>query len=366
MARLPSAPPSASATNGAAAPGPETPFSALHPNCVLDALARVGFSTDGRLLQLNSYENRVYQAFLDDGRAIVAKFYRPHRWCDAQIDEEHRFVAELAAAELPVAVQLPLALSEPAYGNPAETVRLVTPTLATTTAGSGVYRFGVTRRLSGRAPELGTPQELHQIGRLIGRLHAVGSSARFKARQVLGVATLGQSSLDWIVAHDVVPPESIASWLNAARTALAAVADAFGQHSELRLRRIHGDCHLGNILWADDSAQFVDFDDTGTGPAIQDLWMLISGNRDAMTHQMTQVLEGYETFVEFDRNELRLIEPLRTLRMLHHSGWIARRWADPAFPIAFPWFAEPAYWEQQAMRLREQVQAMNAPPLALG
>jgi Ser/Thr protein kinase RdoA (MazF antagonist) len=339
-------------------------FAGLDPNCVIDALASVGYPGDGRLIQLNSYENRVYQAFLDDGGVVVAKFYRPQRWSDSQIDEEHRFVAHLAAAELPVAAPMPLNLAVPVAGA-AGAVRLLTPTLATTATAAGEYRFAVTPRLSGRAPELGTPQELRQIGRLIGRLHAVGSTGEFRLRQILNVATLGQASLDWIASHDVIPPDSQSAWQLAARAALSAVGEAFEQVEGLRLLRIHGDCHLGNILWADDSAQFVDFDDTCTGPAVQDLWMLISGDRDSMTHQLGLVLEGYETFMEFDRRELRLIEPLRTLRMLHHSAWIARRWADPAFPIAFPWFAEPAYWEQQAVRLLEQVQAMDAPALHL-
>jgi Ser/Thr protein kinase RdoA (MazF antagonist) len=342
----------------------EAPYAALDPNCVIDALACVGYPSDGRLIQLNSYENRVYQAFLDDGGVVVAKFYRPQRWSDAQIDEEHRFVAQLAAAELPVAAPMPLNLTAPGVGA-AGAVRLLTPTLATTAAAAGSYRFSVTPRLSGRAPELGTPQELRQIGRLVGRMHAVGSTDHFRLRQVLNVETLGQASLDWIVSHDVIPLESLSSWRLAAGAALSAVGAAFDQVDNLRLQRIHGDCHLGNILWADDGAQFVDFDDTCTGPAVQDLWMLVSGDRDAMMHQLGSVVEGYETFMEFDRRELRLIEPLRTLRMLHHSAWIAKRWVDPAFPIAFPWFAEPAYWEQQAVRLLEQVQAMDAPALHL-
>lgn len=344
--------------------GREAPYAALDPSCVIDALAGVGYASDGRLIQLNSYENRVYQAFLDDGGVVVAKFYRPQRWSDAQIDEEHRFVAQLAAAELPVAAPMVLSLTEPMIGA-AGTLRLLTPTLARTATAAGSYRFSVTPRLSGRAPELATAQELRQIGRLIGRLHAVGSTGQFKLRPRLDVATLGRASIDWIVSHDVVPPASQSAWQLAAAAALAEAGEAFDHVDELRPLRIHGDCHLGNILWADSSAQFVDFDDTCTGPAVQDLWMLISGDQDAMAHQLSLVLEGYTTFMEFDRRELRLVEPLRTLRMLHHSAWIARRWTDPAFPIAFPWFAEPAYWEQQAVRLLEQVQAMRAPALNL-
>jgi Ser/Thr protein kinase RdoA (MazF antagonist) len=343
--------------------GRRAPFAALDPSCVIDALAGVGFACDGRLVQLNSYENRVYQAFLDDGGMVVAKFYRPARWSDAQIDEEHRFVAQLAAAELPVAAPITLNLAGPVDGS--GEVHLLTPTLAATSTTAGTYRFSVTQRLSGRAPEFGTAPELRQIGRLIGRLHAVGATQRFKWRQTLDVASLGQASLDWIVSHDILPPASQSSWQRAASTALAAVDEAFRHAGALRSQRIHGDCHLGNILWATEGAQFVDFDDCCTGPAVQDLWMLLSGERTAMAHQLGLVLEGYETFVDFDRREVGLVEPLRTLRMLHHSAWIARRWDDPAFPIAFPWFAEPAYWEQQAGRLLEQVEAIQAPALHL-
>lgn len=340
------------------------PFTALDPSCVIDALAGVGFTGDGRLVQLNSYENRVYQAFLDDGGVVVAKFYRPARWSDAQIDEEHRFVGELAAAEMPVAAPITLRLVEPA-NSATGAVTLLTSTLAATATVAGTYRFSVTQRLSGRAPEFGPAPELRQIGRLIGRLHAVGATEPFHSRTTLTVAGLGQASLDWIVSHDVIPLASQPTWQRAASTALAAIDKAFRDARAVRSQRIHGDCHLGNILWGDEGAQFVDFDDCCTGPAIQDLWMLLSGDRDAMAYQLGLVLEGYETFMDFDRGEIGLIEPLRTLRMLHHSAWIARRWDDPAFPIAFPWFAEPIYWEQQAARLLEQVEAIQAPPLHL-
>ena len=340
----------------------ETPFAGLEPSRVLDALAGVGLHGDGRLIQLNSYENRVYQVFLEDGRVVVAKFYRPRRWSDAQIDEEHRFVAELAAAELPVAPPWPLAEAAPAQAAP-EVASLLTPTLATWGTAPRAYRFSVSARLSGRSPELGAPAELSRLGHLIGRMHAARPGGTFRFRPRLSVSTLGHHSRDGLLERDVIPLDSVGAWQAAADAALRAADEAFERTGNVPLRRIHGDCHLGNILWSHEGPQFVDFDDACTGPAMQDLWMLLSGDRQAMTQQLAALLEGYTAFMEFDALEVPLIEPLRTLRMLHHSAWIARRWADPAFPIAFPWFAESAYWADQTVRLREQVDAMAQPPL---
>ena len=328
---------------------------------MLDALACVGLQGDGRLIQLNSYENRVYQVFLDDGRVVVTKFYRPQRWSDTQILEEHRFVEQLAAAELPVARPWPLVASEQAKA--AAQLSLLTPTLASFDTQYGPYRFSVARRLSGRAPELGDAAGLSWVGRFIGRLHAVGSQSRFDFRQTLNVATLGLASRDWLLAQQIIPIDMLSTWRQAADAALAATQKAFEQVQSLRHLRLHGDCHLGNILWASEGPQFVDFDDACMGPAIQDLWMLLSGDRDAMAFQLGAVLDGYASFMEFDRRELQLIEPLRTLRMLHHSAWIAKRWSDPAFPIAFPWFGETPYWADQTVRLREQAVAMAEPLL---
>ena len=340
-----------------------TPFSGLEPDCVLDALACVGLQGDGRLIQLNSYENRVYQAFLDDGRVVVTKFYRPGRWSDPQIAEEHQFVEQLAAAELPVAPAWPLAIW--AEARAADSLSLLTPTLASFNTPHGPYRFSVAQRLSGRAPEFGDMSVLTWIGRLIGRLHSVAAQGRFAFRNTLDVATMGLASRDWLLGQQIIPMDSLSSWQQAADAALGSVAKAFDKACAVRSLRLHGDCHLGNILWSTDGPQFVDFDDACTGPSIQDLWMLLSGDRSSMTLQLGAALDGYASFMEFDRRELQLIEPLRTLRMLHHSAWIAKRWSDPAFPIAFPWFAESAYWADQTVRLREQVAAMAEPPLVL-
>jgi len=339
---------------------PTAPYADLSPAAVLDALDGVGLRGDGRMLQLNSYENRVFQAFLEDGRVVVAKFYRPARWSDAQILEEHDFTAELATAEIPVAAPLALARDD---GSPhAAAVGFAGPTLGIAAIGSHAYRFGVCDRRAGRAPELDDPEVRRWLGRFIGRIHAVGARRPFAHRIGLDVDSYGVASRDFLVDEGILPPESADTWLGLVDAALAACRTAFDAAPTKRLR-LHGDCHLGNVLWTERGPHFVDLDDAVNGPAIQDLWMLLSGDRAAMSAQLLDVLEGYESFMEFDWREVRLIEPLRTLRMIHHSAWIARRWQDPAFPIAFPWFASPSYWADQCVRLREQLVALAEPPL---
>ncbi len=338
------------------------PYTDLDPGGILDALDAVGLCGDGRLIQLNSYENRVFQVFLEDGRVVVAKFYRPERWSDAQILEEHAFAAELVRGEIPVAA--PIALALDARSPHAAAVASAGATLARlTTAAGAVYRFGVTERLAGRAPELEDPEVRRWLGRYIGRLHAIGASATFAHRMTLDVATYGDASRNFLLTQRLVSDDVAERWRLLAEQALAVCRDAFAAVSARQLR-LHGDCHLGNVLWTEAGPHFVDLDDAVTGPAVQDLWMLLSGDRAAMTRQLLDVLEGYEAFMDFDGRELRLLEPLRTLRMLHHSAWIARRWSDPTFPINFPWFASPAYWADQCTRLAEQLEAMAEPPLA--
>ncbi|MDP9044189.1 MAG: serine/threonine protein kinase [Pseudomonadota bacterium] len=339
-----------------------TPFDGLDPDAVLDALDAVGWRGDGRLLQLNSYENRVFQVFLEDGRVVVTKFYRPDRWSDAQILEEHAYANELAAAEIPVAPVWTLA-PDPSSRH-ADRITPLGATLARLETAQGGYRFSVGLRLAGRAPELEDDATLEWIGRFIGRMHAVGRIAPFRHRQHLDVETFGTANRDWLLAAGVVPPDAESAWQRTTDAALAAVADAWRAVAP-RTQRLHGDCHLGNVLWASDGPHFVDLDDAVTGPATQDLWMLLSGDRGTMTRQLVAVLDGYERFMDYDRRELRLIEPLRTLRMIHHSAWIARRWADPAFPIAFPWFDSPKYWSEQIARLQQQIDAMAEPALAV-
>ncbi len=339
-----------------------TPFAGLTPEAVLDALDAVGLRGDGRLLQLNSYENRVFQVFLEDARVVVPKFYRPGRWSDAQILEEHQFALELAAEEIPVAA--PLALTAAADAPGAAKVIGTNHTLAHL-ATPAATRLAVMPRRAGGAPELEDAQTLAWIGRFLGRIHTVGRRRRFSHRRTLTVSSYGRAARDWLAQHEALPQDARALWFSAADAALDAAERHAEACADADVLRLHGDCHPGNLLWTDDGPHFVDLDDAVNGPAVQDLWMLLSGERTAMARQLRAVLSGYEQFAEFDRRELRLIEPLRTLRMLHHSAWIAQRWADPAFPIAFPWFAGSAYWQQQAIQLREQVEAMAEPPLSL-
>lgn len=329
------------------------PYDRLTPQAVLDALDSVGQRGDGRLLQLNSYENRVFQVMLEDGGAVVAKFYRPGRWTDAQIAEEHAFAAELAAAELPVVAPLMLADGS---------------TLAQVDVDDQPFRLAVYPRRSGHGPDLDQPDTLRWLGRFIGRLHAVGAQRPFAHRRRLDAATFGHQALARLLALDVIAPAQIDAFRSTAQQALVTVDAAFAAVPFTPIR-LHGDCHPGNILWrepdegAGGGPHIVDLDDAVTGPAVQDLWMLLSGDVDAMRGQLAAVLAGYRQFCRFDRRELALIEPLRTLRMLHHNAWLAERWADPAFPVAFPWFDTPNHWSQQTVELREQIAAMSAPAL---
>ncbi len=348
-------PPSGSAFSTEAVASPPDagghPFDQLTPQAVLDALDAVGQRGDGRLLQLNSYENRVFQVMLEDGGAVVAKFYRPGRWSDAQIAEEHSFAAELAAAELPVVAPLPLADGH---------------TLAQAHIGGQAFRLAVYARRAGHGPELDQPETLRWLGRFIARLHVVGARRTFANRHTLDAQTFGHQPLARLLALDCIAPAQLQPWRSAAQQALVLVDEALASVPYAPLR-LHGDCHPGNILWrdADDAGgpHIVDLDDTVTGPAVQDLWMLLSGDAGAMRGQLDAVLAGYRQFRSFDARELALIEPLRTLRMLHHSAWLAERWSDPAFPAAFPWFGTPNYWSQQTVQLHEQIAAMGHPPL---
>ena len=343
--------------------GTDVPFRGLTPDVVLDALDSVSLRGDGRLIQLNSYENRVFQVFLEDGAVVVAKFYRPGRWSDAQILEEHAFSSELLAREIPVVAPMALTLSSlTANSTHLSASHADARTLATFNTAQGPFRFAVAPRCSGQAPELDNDDALRWIGRFLGRLHAVGKQRPFLHRRALNVSTMGAAARDWLVANDSVPIEVLSTWLSTVNRALAASQALFDEAAPSASIRLHGDCHPGNILWSaggkNAGPHFVDLDDAVQGPAVQDLWMLLSGDAAAMSRQMRVVLSGYTDFMDFDVRELKLIEALRTLRMIHHSAWLAQRWTDPAFPIAFPWFGGVAYWQQQVTQLSEQLEVM--------
>lgn len=335
-------------------------YTELTPARVLDALDALGLRPDGRLLQLNSYENRVHQVFLEDGRAVVTKFYRPGRWTDAQILEEHAFALELAAAEVPVVAPMVLQGSTGAglqlLGDP--------PTLARWQCGGDVHRLSVSPRCAGREPELERPGTLQRLGGFIGRLHAVGRRRPFAHRHRMDPRRDGAAAVERVQALQVLTAQEAPAWLDACGRALDTVNDRFDRHRPLRELRLHGDCHLGNVLWretaTDSGPHVVDLDDACMGPAVQDLWMLVSGDARTLAAQLDQLLEGYAAWCDFDPREAALIEPLRTLRMVRHSAWLAERWTDPAFPAAFAHFGTPAYWSQQTTQLREQLEAMQA------
>ncbi|WEF35563.1 serine/threonine protein kinase [Pseudoduganella chitinolytica] len=330
-------------TQPTTAPSHPHPFSALDPDRVLDALASVGLFGDGRLLALNSYENRVYQVGIEDGKPVVAKFYRPGRWSDAAILEEHAFMTELHEREIPVV--------------PAQVLA------GRTLHEFDGYRFAVFDRHGGRAPELDRPEVLEWTGRFIGRIHAVGAARPFAHRPALDVGTFGVESRDYLLAEKFIPPELVGAYRSVADQALDGVSRCYDRAGDVTLLRLHGDCHGGNVLWTDAGPHFVDFDDARMGPAVQDLWMMLSGERGDMVRQLSDILTGYEDFQEFEPRQLYLVEALRTLRLLHYAAWLARRWDDPAFPAAFPWFNTQRYWQDRILELREQVALMDEPPL---
>ena len=342
-------------------------FEALTPDVVMDALDATGLRLDGRLMTLSSYENRVYMAHVEDGapgEAVVAKFYRPQRWTDAQILEEHSFAQELQAAEIPLAA--PLTLNGQTLHQHAG------------------FSYSVSPRMGGRRPELDDLDTLEWIGRFLARIHTVGAAKPFATRPALTVDTFAKEPHDWLLSHQMIPLDVQSAWeqayMNAMQIVAACAYSALSgdqkrskneeEGSAIALLRLHGDCHPGNILWTPSDLphggpHFVDLDDARTGPAVQDLWMLLSGDRRQRTLQLSALLDGYEQFRPFDRRELALIEPLRTLRLIHYSAWLARRWDDPAFPIAFPHFGTSDYWQGQVAMLHEQVEQMQEAPLSV-
>jgi Ser/Thr protein kinase RdoA (MazF antagonist) len=321
------------------------PFAGLSPDTIIKAVESLGIACDGRVLALNSYENRVYRLGREDAAPLVAKFYRPNRWSDAAILEEHAFSAELRAAELSVVAPMAIA--------------------GRTLHHAEGFRFALFPMQGGRAPEPGDKETLIHIGRALGRLHAVGAAADFQHRPTLSVRVHAEEPVDYLLEAGWLPPELEENFLALGEQAINAIEHAFAFAGRFQTLRLHGDCHPGNLLWRDDTVHFVDLDDALTGPAMQDLWMLLSGDRSARAQQLGWLLEGYEVFRPFDRAELHLIEALRAIRLLHYHAWIARRWHDPAFPAAFPWFESPRHWEQVISQLQEQLATMAEPVLVL-
>ncbi|ABE49555.1 serine/threonine protein kinase [Methylobacillus flagellatus] len=321
------------------------PFSTLTPDLILDAMNSVGILGDGRLLALNSYENRVYQVGVEDQPPVIAKFYRPGRWSRAQILEEHAFSLQLAEEEIPVVA--PLLISG-----------------STLQHYQGFY-FAVFPRRGGRIPELDQHGRLEWIGRFLGRIHAIGAQSPFQHRPALDIESFGEEPATWLMENNFIPADILPAYRSVVEQALAGVRVCFERAGDVAALRLHGDCHLSNMLWTDDGPHFVDFDDSRMGPAIQDLWMLLSGSHADMSLQLGELLEGYECFYDFNPAELHLVEALRTLRLIHYSGWLAKRWDDPAFPMTFTWFNTQQYWQDRILELREQVALMQEPPLSI-
>lgn len=333
------------------------PYDALTPDIVLNAVDSVvprihdlrQSRSDGRQLALNSYENRVYQVGMEEGQPLVAKFYRPGRWPDEAIQEEHDFTEALAQIEIPVVAPLRDDANQSLFE-------------------FGGFRFALYPRRGGRTLELDDPDKLFWMGRFIGRIHALGSVKAFEHRPALNTETFGWEPYRYLMSTEFIPESLREAYSTLVEDVLKQAEAGFERAGSLEGKiasiRLHGDCHPSNVLWTDEGPHFVDFDDARMGPAIQDIWMLLSGSRRQMTEQLDEILSGYSEFTEFNARELHLIEPLRSLRMIHYSAWLARRWDDPTFPMHFPWFAEPRYWEEQILSLREQLAVMHEPPLS--
>jgi Ser/Thr protein kinase RdoA (MazF antagonist) len=316
----------------------------LGPDQILNAIEGAGYDCDGRIFALNSYENRVYQIGINDAEPVVAKFYRPARWTDDQILEEHHFTQELVQQEIPVVAPIV---------NPAgDTLHFYDQ-----------FRFAIYSRHGGRPPELDNPEQLLQLGRFIGRIHCIGASKSFAYRSELSIKAMGIDSCHFLLANKFIPLELEQSYQSLCDDIIVRIKNCFERAGIIRNIRLHGDCHHGNILWRDDIPFILDFDDACTGPAIQDLWMFLSGDRAYMTARLADLLEGYTRFYDFDARELYLVEALRTLRMMHYAAWIARRWNDQAFPRAFPYFNTTHYWQDHILALREQAAMMDEPAL---
>lgn len=319
-------------------------YDQLTPERVLDAVESVGLLSDFRVIALNSYENRVYQVGIEEQQPVIAKFYRPQRWTVAQIQEEHDFTLALQALELPIIA--PLSFN-------GQTLHQFDD-----------FYFALFPRQGGHAPELSDLDNLYTLGRTLGRIHRLGATTNFQHRPELNLQRFGIESVAYLPENQFIPESLMANYQQATDALLLRLAELEQAYSVTPIR-VHGDCHSGNILWRDEALHFVDFDDTCMAPAIQDIWMLLSGERHEQIQQLSEVLEGYEEFMPFNMVELNLLEYFRTLRILNYSAWLAKRWDDPAFPKAFTWFNTERYWAEHIVELREQLNALNADPLNL-
>ncbi|SIS40328.1 serine/threonine protein kinase [Neptunomonas antarctica] len=321
------------------------PFFELKPDVVTDAVESLGYLSDGRIMALNSYENRVYQVGIDEKTPLIAKFYRPERWSDEQILEEHQFMFELVDQDLSVVPPMKDANGDSLFRY-------------------NDFRFSLFERRGGRAPELDDAEHQFQLGHTIGRIHQAGQTHPFIHRPALDIQNYGINSADFI-SREFIPASLKISYDSLTSDLLREIDAAFKRAGNVKQIRVHGDCHAGNILWRDNTPHFVDFDDARMAPAIQDLWMFLTGDRNQQQLQVGGVIAGYNEFSDFDPRELHLVEALRTLRMMHYAAWIARRWDDPAFPHNFPWFNTERYWGEHLLQLREQLWALQEPVLRL-
>lgn len=322
------------------------PYERLGPDLVIDAVESAGYPCDARLLALNSYENRVYQVGIEDGEPLIAKFYRPGRWGDAQILEEHSFSQELVEADISVVAPLADAHGETLHRHED-------------------FRFALFTRRGGYPPELDNPDNLLVLGRTLGRIHAVGAAQPFRQRHTMSAQTMLSDSRDYLLREGFIPPGLQEAYATLSADLERQVHTLFAEVDATQFIRVHGDCHVGNILWRDDTAHFVDLDDCCMAPAIQDLWMFLSGERHERQLQLAEVIEGYTEFMDFAPRQLRWVEALRTMRLVHYAAWLARRWEDPAFPRSFTWFNTERYWADHILELREQLSALQEEPLAL-
>lgn len=318
----------------------QTPYAELNPTLILNAVESLGYQCSGSLFALNSYENRVYQVGLEDASPLIVKFYRPHRWSDAAILEEHQFALTLCEREIPVVAPIQQKNGETLFH-------------------FDHFRFALFKRQGGRPLELDNLDHLEWMGRFLGRLHAVGALQPFKHRITLNVESYGTQPFHYLLDSQFIPEDVRHNYSRIVSIVLDRITQCFAAVGSYSTLRLHGDCHAGNVLWTDSGPHIVDLDDCMMGPAIQDLWMLLSGNKEQVKSQLDRILSGYTEFFDFNYRELYLIEALRSLRMIHYTAWLAKRWNDPAFPPNFPWFNTARYWQSQLEHLSEQAELLE-------